>query len=535
MNTQSELQLGHGRNEVRPAWFQSLHQAMEQLRSWPPGNQTLVWAFVALGVLTRLRQYVLDRSLWLDESFLALNILHRSPVELLKPLDYDQAAPLGFLLLEKSAVMLLGTSELVLRLIPFLCGVASVFLFAEVARRYLAPLAVPIAVGLFAISDPLIYYSSEAKQYSGDVAATLLLYLLLRPLIDQSQVDLARRVTCAFAGAASVWFSQATVFTLAALGLVALWRAYREKDAGRFAWLTAICATWASSLLVYYLVSLRAIHQNQNLLRYWYEAFAPLPPSLYADTSWALTSLANLVTYPFVSRHAQLGLESGIATAAVLGALELNAMQKRRSLVLVLPSALTLAAAAFQLYPFSGRLLLFLVPSIVLLVASGFALVVNATGNTRPVIGILLIGFVCIAPLLTAGRNLIKGEFVEELKPAIKYVVARRVEGDSIYVYYASVSAFEYYKERGLIGAKNVIIGTGSWAGEWNSDNYKTDLDRLRGKKRVWLLFSHVYSRGRVNDGQFYFRYLNSFGKCLDHLQATDASAYLYDFSTPSK
>jgi len=83
-----------------------------------PSNPTIVWGFIVFGILVRLRQYLFDRSLWLDESFLALNIIHRSAAGLLKPLDYNQAAPLGFLLLQKAAARYLGSGELVLRLRP---------------------------------------------------------------------------------------------------------------------------------------------------------------------------------------------------------------------------------------------------------------------------------------------------------------------------------------------------------------------------------------------------------------------------------
>jgi len=143
---------------------------------WTPAPplEVVVWGLAALGILFRLRQYLFDRSLWLDEALVVLNIMHRSPSELLKPLDYHQGAPLGFLALEKAAVLGFGTSEAVLRLVPFLSGVLSMILFVIVSRRFLAPAASMIAVGLFAVSDPLIYYSTEAKQYSSDVAVAIL-------------------------------------------------------------------------------------------------------------------------------------------------------------------------------------------------------------------------------------------------------------------------------------------------------------------------------------------------------------------------
>ena len=94
------------------------------------------WAAVALSIGLRCLAYFRRDILWLDEAATARNIVERSLSELLFiPLDYGQAAPKGFLLLEWLCSRLLGTSELAFRLVPFLSGVASVFLFLAVARR----------------------------------------------------------------------------------------------------------------------------------------------------------------------------------------------------------------------------------------------------------------------------------------------------------------------------------------------------------------------------------------------------------------
>jgi len=53
---------------------------------------------IIVGIVLRLRYYAFNRSLWLDESLLALNLIHRSYRQLLKPLDYSQGSRLGFLL-----------------------------------------------------------------------------------------------------------------------------------------------------------------------------------------------------------------------------------------------------------------------------------------------------------------------------------------------------------------------------------------------------------------------------------------------------
>ena len=180
-------------------------------------NRATLWGFIILGILFRLRQYLFDRSLWLDESLLALNIIRRSPTELLKPLDHAQGAPIGFLWLEKLAVHSLGPGEMTLRLVPFLAGLGSIFLFVMVARRFLTPGAVLIAVALFSFCSPLIYYSSEAKQYSIDVAVALLLYLMSSPMLE-FQLGTMRVIALSLAGAFAIWLSHPAAFVLAVLG-----------------------------------------------------------------------------------------------------------------------------------------------------------------------------------------------------------------------------------------------------------------------------------------------------------------------------
>lgn len=139
----------------------------------------LVWFVISVGIFLRVVQYLLDRSLWIDEAFVALNIINRSYAELLQPLDYNQGAPFGFLVIEKFIVQVFGDSEYSLRLLPFISGIAALFLFYWVARRLSNWSTTVIALALFALCDRAIYYSAEVKQYSSDVAIALILYLLI--------------------------------------------------------------------------------------------------------------------------------------------------------------------------------------------------------------------------------------------------------------------------------------------------------------------------------------------------------------------
>src|SRR5207253_1468664 len=115
----------------------------------------LGWVAAALavaGAALRLGHFVARRPLWLDECMLALNVATRSAVGLVRPLDYDQVAPLLFLWIERLAVRLGGVNELALRAWPALAGIALVVLMWPVARRLAGPGPALAAVAMAAFS-----------------------------------------------------------------------------------------------------------------------------------------------------------------------------------------------------------------------------------------------------------------------------------------------------------------------------------------------------------------------------------------------
>src|SRR5690349_16373561 len=83
-------------------------------------THSAVVALVILGIGLRIVPLAQNRNLWIDEAMLALNLVDRSPRQLLEPLDWNQGAPVGFLLMVKGTIAALGPGEWALRLVPFL-------------------------------------------------------------------------------------------------------------------------------------------------------------------------------------------------------------------------------------------------------------------------------------------------------------------------------------------------------------------------------------------------------------------------------
>ena len=92
----------------------------------------LWWVILLFGIFLRVYLYLLNRSLWQDEASLAMNLVHRSFGELTQTLDYHQAAPIGFLFIEKFFVSIFGPYDYVMRIFPVVSGILAIyFIFSD--------------------------------------------------------------------------------------------------------------------------------------------------------------------------------------------------------------------------------------------------------------------------------------------------------------------------------------------------------------------------------------------------------------------
>lgn len=486
-------------------------------------SKKLPWIIIGLGVILRLVQYLYNRSLWYDESMLALNIVERSFLELLQPLSYKQGAPIGFLMLEKIAVQLFNGSEYALRLFPFLSGIASMVLFYGVAKDFIRSKAVPIALCLFAISEPLIDYSSEVKQYSSDVFVVLLILYFVARNIQSKRLTVSHIIAFGALGAAVIWFSHPSVFILTGVGVSLVLFSVVRKDWTRIGRLSIAYSFWALSFTLCYLVSLDDLSNNKGLVDFWSSAFMPFPPSSLGDIRWFFNTFFEIFNYP-------VGLSlSGIAALAFLvGSVSIFLQKKEHFFILITPIPLVLLASGLHMYPFEGRLLLFLVPSLLLFIAEGAEQIRDKTWHNSPIIGITLICLLFLKPSYSASYSLIKPRTKEEVKPVISYLREHEQSGDVLYIYYSALPAYEFYSEILRVNKNHYIKGVSS---RENWGNYIDDIEKLRGNKRVWLLFSHVCTWKGVNEEKLFLFYLDRIGTKMDTFKSVGASVYLYDLN----
>jgi hypothetical protein len=128
------------------------------------------------GVITRVQ--FLDRSLWLDEAWVANSILAASLPQAIYYDDWLQTTPPLFIALSRLVTAVFGTSNAAFRGLPALSAIVSVLLFSFVALRLLKPSFAMIAILLFVFSPRVILYSQSLKQYSTDVLSAISLLAL---------------------------------------------------------------------------------------------------------------------------------------------------------------------------------------------------------------------------------------------------------------------------------------------------------------------------------------------------------------------
>jgi hypothetical protein len=483
----------------------------------------LLWFILGFGITVRCVQYLANRSLWLDESMLALNIIHRTFSQLLQPLDYNQGAPLAFLIIERAAVEIFGKSEYVLRLFPLWSGILSLFLFYKLAKYVLDSMSLMIGVTLFVSSWPLIYYSSEVKQYSSDVTITLMLYCFTLRSLMQNQLSIGSAIIFGIMGFVAVWLSYPSIFVLVGIWIVLMGFYVSRKEWGNMSRLLMASALWALSFAVLYSISLRYLTNNNVLLDYWASSFMPLPPTSLQAIRWFIDRFFAIFEDAVGLTFVGLG-----SLSFLVGCRPFFRTHTKELFLFLLPVLFALFTSGLKKYPFDGRFLLFVVPSMMIFIAQGSYEIITILRLRDTAIAVAFLVLLIFHPVLFSVYYLAKPYVREEIKPVLNHIRAHYNSGDILYIYPEALPAFRYYQERyGLTDADHVV---GHAFSQW--DSHLNDLDKISGHKRVWILFSHISTPKSLKEEEVILRQLDSRGMRLASLRRERASGYLYDLTT---
>ena len=173
----------------------------------------------------------------------------------------------------------------------------------------------------------------------------------------------------------------------------------------------------------------------------------------------------------------------------VVGLLRLSQQNPTTAGFCVLPVCLTFIASGLHLYPFQGRLILFLVPLLLNPIAWGIASLVAAGGQSRATLPVVM-GFVLIGYLYIF-RDIYSIEFNRRSVPdALNKIAKSHKSNDTLYAFYSGgYRTFLWYRNNYRLNDMNIIHGTFRGPG---TNAVQIDLERLNGATRVWLLLPEI-------------------------------------------
>jgi len=403
---------------------------------------TTALALVGLGIAVRTIVFCRGYSLILDECSISLDIFFGGIRSFLHTLPRNQAAPLGYLVVQKCILPLFGMNDYTTRLFPFFLGIiaipGAVLLASFVFNSLRTPAAFLVAVGLVSFNRGAISYSATAKQYSVESAVTIFLLLAFAAYLataKSARQQKTRSIMLALSPIL-VWFSFGAVFVVAAIFSVLFLRALFLRRRQALAIAAAFGINALTQLTLFYFLSMRSVSVNRRMVRAWTAAYMPLwPPA--RTVAWLYNSFCSVGE---MTIHLRL---SPLVTLSII-LVTWTAIRRRSwfALVLVISVLLCLAASAARVYPFAGRLLLFLMPCFVFMVALALEFVELRNPGVAGILGSVVV----IAAGFAALRyGVIRYRGVDDVRGVYEEMIAGMHSGDQLWVAPLAGPCFQYY------------------------------------------------------------------------------------------
>lgn len=392
----------------------------------------LLGLILLLGIYLRSKGFFADLSLWNDECALAWNIKFKNYSDFLGVLQVEQMAPPFFLIATKLFTKIFGFSDLIFRLIPFLCGCLSILAFYFLSKKALrTKAAILSAVFLFAINQRLVNYSFEFKQYSSDVFFTIICLLFFINLnIEKS--SLKKILLYGILLALIPWCSFASVFIIAAGCLNLFFTNIKTNFQKKVVLIFPIII----SSLIYLKIYLIDNYTGLNMVNCWHNYF------LTNDPLFFLHLLIESIRYLFFSIQF-------ILLFFILFILGIIIYYREKNLffnISILSLILLIIASFLHIYPFGERLILFLIPIYLLFMIKPLDLI-SFDKKINYLIIIFLISIIFYPQIISATyffkyKTLCRGEYAREM---MEFMAKKLKPDDMIFVNAFSGTEFLYY------------------------------------------------------------------------------------------
>jgi hypothetical protein len=384
-------------------------------------------ATVALLALTLvLGLYGIERSLWLDEAWVANSVNAPTLGGMFYYPNWLQTSPPLFLLLARAAVRAFGLSTVVLRSVPLLLSLVAVWAMLAAARRVVSPPFAVLAMAILAFHPTVVEYFRSFKQYGGEVAATGLVLWAAVTYLKQPRQKEFYVLLGVTVGAMTL--SYPTVFLLPGLIVVV-----GLGDRARAITLAGISGV---VLAVLYWLFVQP-NYTPALRAYW-----------MSDPQIWLTP----------------GMLAAVAFCALVAArIALN--HDRVSILLLTPCVLLFASELLGWYPASPRTQLFVRPCFLLLLAINAEDLVTYPKWRRGPVDAVVVLAAAVVMFLGVRKQFHEGRFQpeEDMSGAVRYLRKNVGPSDLVLVHPSLREGFLLYTAMQGWNAKPVIYGDTGW------------------------------------------------------------------------
>lgn len=476
----------------------------------------LLKLIILTGIIASIINLLNNRSLWLDEAMLALNIVNKSYSQLLLPMDMNQIAPIGFLYVEKLFSDIFGKVDWSLKLFPWITYLFSIILIYFFGKKTFQSTFIALfACALFSTNTFIIRYSAEVKQYSSDIFVILLIFTAA------VYYDTIKRKTYLLSfsllGIAAIFFSNISVIGLFTIGIYIFIKDFR-KNKKILSYRIFPFVVWIGVFFVYYLFFISNHPSREFMMKYWTQQRGFLPGNIFSSEFYLFLFSKIKMMLPFL-----LGFKYNLWFSLIAFIAGLYFSRKKTIFYLcIFPVIIHLFLSALELYPFEKRTALYLTPFFILLISSGIINSFISLTDKFIKIPVYLLTFFLVLNLIHVFKNIPTEN--EEVKKSLNYINDKIKEGDNINVYFITEPAYLFYRNQyaGLKDKPFRILG--NWKMKtW--PEYENQIHSINGKS--WLIFSQVYTIGSLNGEEFIIKTLQSSGhKVLSKRKFTGSSCY---------
>ena len=447
-------------------------------------------AVVVMGIIVRIVIYIKCRSFYIDEVWLAENIVTRNWSELLTPpLANIQSAPVLYIISVKLIGLILGYSESSLRLFSLFSFIGLLIceiMFLKKVFNY-NNLHIAFIVVMTSLFPGYIRYSNEFKPYMGDaffIVLTILLYCYY--MKNKIKLPLLTILYIMILGYSSpaIFFIGGSLFTEFLINAI-----YKNKK---------------QAISVF--ISGAVVLATFGLYYYWWM----LPVSgwmrIYWDNYWKQDKFTLILNFFSEGDYNSLIILIFVPLM-LLGLFSMCRSKNKVAYSVVLSLLFAFLASAMGYWPLNSRLWLFLPAIVFIFTPNGFDFIHDKIKyiNIVKIMGFSLL----IAITIYLSNNLLeypnKRMYLHayEINPLIDYVQGNIKSDEKLYVFSGAEIAFKF--KNGYTATKigngdndNIIFGKSS-RNEWYNGFLGNDLILILDNEKVYLIFYD--NNGNINNG----------------------------------